>query len=129
MLRTIKITKPKEKDICKEFVKLFEFLNFHKQFKNQDGTPKPMFMFHIANEQHTTKAYTLSLKAMGLKAGVADYCFLLPGGRVAFIEFKRDKRCYLSAAQKEFSLICETLNIPYMVAYSVDDAISWIRQL
>ena len=118
----IKTKKPLEKDICKMFMRRFEVMNAYKQFK------KKMSIFHIANEQYNNKSYTISLMQMGLKAGVADYCLLMEGGRTAFLEFKRCKSSKLSSNQETFRDVCQSLGIPYEVFYEVDSAIDWIKR-
>lgn len=115
--------KIKEKDICKSFYHKVRILQEYNQFAFD------FYIFHIANEQNTSKAYTLNLVKMGLRAGVADYCLLLPKGRVAFIEFKRNCKCKLTDKQKEFLEICNKLEIPHLVAWDADQAIDWIKGL
>jgi hypothetical protein len=115
--------KYKEKDLCKQFYHRVRILQLHNQF------PFGFFIFHVANEQNTSKAYTFQLLKMGLRPGVLDYCLLLPGGKVAFIEFKRNARCKPTDRQKEFIETCVKLGIPTIVTYDVDEAVEWIKGL
>lgn len=115
--------KLKEKDLCKLFYHRVRVLQDLKQF------PFEFFIFHIANEQYTSRGYTMELIRMGLRSGVADYCILIPGGRVAFLEFKRDSKCKLSEKQESFQKQCLWLEIPYGVSWDVDKAIEWIYSL
>lgn len=115
--------KLKEKDICKAFFKRYKLISLYNQFKNK------AFIFHIANEQNCNKFYTIELKRMGLTAGVADYCVLTLGGRVGFIEFKRNAKCKLTVSQENFSLTCITLGVPYIICWDVDTAIEFINNL
>ncbi len=108
---------PLEKHICQQFYREIQQLKALNYFSCN------IFPFHIANEQYTSVGYTRTLKSMGLTAGVADYCILMPYGKVAFIEFKRNERCKISTAQKEFATICSELGIPYYVAYNSQQAI------
>lgn len=117
----IKSKQPLEKDICKVFMQRFEVMNAYKQFN------KNMFIFHIANEQYNNRLYTISLMKMGLKPGVADYCLLMEGGKVAFLEFKRNKSLKISSNQEIFRDVCLKLDIPYGLFYEVDSAIDWIK--
>lgn len=64
---------------------------------------------------------------MGLTAGVPDYCIVMPEGKVAFIEFKRDKKAKLTYKQEEFKNKCKELDTPYLLCYSEEDAINFIK--
>jgi hypothetical protein len=121
----IKITplKYKEKDLCKQFYHKVCFLQHYNQFNSE------FFIFHIANENISSDAYRIQLGLMGVKAGVADYCILIKGGRVAFLEFKRDSKCKPTPKQKEFSETCLKLEIPYTIKWDVDEAIDWLRSI
>lgn len=113
----------KEKDICKLFVSKFEMLRCYNQFS------KKVYLYHVSNEQYNNMLYTMSLKQMGLKAGVADYCLLIEGGKCAYIEFKRNAKSKVSEAQKNFSQICNDLKIPYLLTWDADEAINWIKEI
>ena len=60
------------------------------------------------------------LKAQGMLAGVADMTYILPQGRVAFIEFKNEIGKQ-RAEQKKFEVVCVSLNIPYFICRSLDE--------
>lgn len=115
-----KTKQPTERQICIQFYKEFKQLQAYNYFR------KKLFLFHIANEQYTNKGYTMALKAMGLVSGVADYCVLGEGSRVAFIEFKRNSKCKLSENQQAFKAECEYLGIPFVVHYTAEDAITFL---
>lgn len=67
---------------------------------------------------------------MGMLPGVADYCVLVEGGKVAFIEFKHPDRIkQLSENQKWFKAQCRKLKIPYTVQCSIVDALLFIADL
>lgn len=114
---------PTEKQICIAFYKQFSQLQGLNYFK------KLIVLFHIANEQYTSKGYTMSLKAMGLLSGVADYCVLIDGGKVAFIEFKRNAKCKLSPNQLWFKEQCEVMGIPYAVVHTIEAAMAFLQSL
>lgn len=57
--------------------------------------------FHVPNEGRHTVKYRVKLKRLGVKAGVPDLLFVLPGGRLGCVELKSDKGRQ-SKAQKEF---------------------------
>ena len=44
--------------------------------------------FHVPNGGLRSKRTGGYLKAMGVRPGVADFCFVLPGGKAAFLELK-----------------------------------------
>ena len=117
----IKIKQPTEKQICISFYKEFKQLQAYNHF------PKKLLLFHIANEQYTSKGYTMSLKAMGLVSGVADYCVLSEGGQVAFIEFKRNAKSKLSPNQVWFKEKCEAMGITYVVKWTSQDALTFLK--
>lgn len=120
----ISTTKPPlEKDICKRFYQQFQQLKALNYFGSE------VFIFHIANEQYTNIGYTRNLNSMGLTAGVADYCVLMPLRMVAFIEFKRSPRCKQSPAQVAFQQVCERLDIPYLLTSDGAQAVEWIKGL
>ncbi len=122
---------PYESDLCKAFWKQFTILSKLNFFG------KRIYAFHVANERvggdktdnHKQRRYLQHLLGMGLVAGVADYCIMLEGGRVAFMEFKRTNKSTIRDSQKEFAAICAALSIPYVVVWSVEDAISWLKTL
>lgn len=113
---------PKESATCKHFVIQFKQMAWWNLFK------KPLALIHIANENISSPGYRMHLKAMGLMAGVFDYMVLYPGG-VAFIEFKRDKSCKFTPAQKRFSELLNTLNIRWIEANTVEEAITFCENL
>lgn len=112
-----------EKEICKAFYAQYKELESYNQF------PKKMLVFHIANEHFTKSGYIFNLLAIGLTAGVADYCILMEGGKVAFIEFKRNARLKLDKNQKRFKQQCEEFGIQHFVAYTPDDGIEFLKSL
>jgi hypothetical protein len=113
----------KEKELCSLFFAAIEKLKFYNQMK------RGFFLFHIPNEQNNNIAYTMVLKRMGLKAGVADYCLLLEGGKVAFLEFKRNAKSKMTEKQKEFQKVCAELCIPYFLVHDVQQAIDIVISL
>lgn len=117
----LQVKKRLEKSICKEFYNQVRLRQLYNEFKCE------FFIFHIANEQYNSIAYTKSLMTMGLRAGVFDYCIISEGGKVGFIEFKRDSKHKLSPKQVEFKDQLDSLNIPYLVTWDSDEAIEWVK--
>lgn len=77
-----------------------------------------LLFFHPANGGFRNLREAAKLKAMGVRAGVADLAVVLPDGRAAFVELKAGKG-RLSPAQAEFRDTCERLSIPHAVARSL----------
>jgi len=69
------------------------------------------------------------LKAEGLQAGVADLVFMLPRGKVAWLELKTEsKKSKQNDAQLNFERICKKLGHPYAVARNIDEALAILRK-
>ena len=60
------------------------------------------------------------LVTLGLKAGVADLCFVLRDGRAAFIELKSEGGA-LNQDQLAFEADCSARGIPYAVCRSIPE--------
>ena len=76
--------------------------------------------FFVNNGARLSKAQAGIAKAMGVLPGVADLVFVLPGGRVGFIEVKAPGK-HLSIAQKAFAASVEKLGAQYDQAWSIGD--------
>lgn len=85
-----------------------------------------LLWFHPANGGFRNLREAGKLKAMGVRAGVADLAITLPDGRSAFIELKVGAG-RLSPAQAEFRDTCERLSIPHDVCRSVSDVEACLR--
>jgi len=75
-----------------------------------------------------------ALGQSGLTAGLPDLLVMSPklGARTLFLELKRagrrsEKFGGLSGDQREFRLLCESLNVPHFVAYGRDEPIAVLR--
>ena len=66
-------------------------------------------------------------KEMGVRPGVADFCFILPHGRAAFIELKAPKGTQTDT-QKEFQKECTKRQVPYHICRSLDEVEAVIRE-
>jgi galactokinase/mevalonate kinase-like predicted kinase len=110
----------KEKDLCIAFYNQVQTLQSLNYFK------KPFFIFHIANESFTSKAYAMQLKRMGVTAGIADYC-IIKNGSVMFIEFKRNKDAKVQQSQKNFMDLCKKFDIKCLITYNIEEAIQFIK--
>lgn len=78
--------------------------------------------FAVPNGGHRHIAEASRLKAEGVRSGTPDLCFMLPDGKVAWLEMKTAKGT-LGPAQKEFRDIAKRLGHYWGLARSVDEAI------
>lgn len=79
----------------------------------------PWFAVPNGGKRHVHTA--IKLKAEGVRAGVPDLVFVLPGGRFAGLELKAEKG-RLSDAQKEWRDRITALCGWWNVAHSIDEA-------
>lgn len=77
-----------------------------------------LLWFHVPNGGGRSKAEAAILKSMGVRAGVADLCFILAGARVGFIELKAGNGT-ATPAQKTFRGDCEFRGVPYAICKSL----------
>lgn len=80
-----------------------------------------LIYYHPANGEFRNIATAKRLKAMGVRAGVADWALVLPSGVATFLELKT-KTGRASASQAEFCASCMRINTPYRIAYSFEEA-------
>jgi hypothetical protein len=93
----------------------------HKAVVEWLGWVKPdCVFFHPYNGAYMSKATAGKGKALGVLPGVADLVFVLPGGKVRFIELKAPKGV-LSDNQKAFRDNVRDLGCRYAVARSIED--------
>jgi len=85
------------------------------------------YWFAVPNAGKRSWRTAQQMKAEGLTAGVADLCFLLPSGKVLWLELKRDKEKQ-TAAQIVFQSVCESLGHPYYVTHNFDEAVKILRR-
>ncbi len=78
--------------------------------------------FHVPNQGKRGKATGGRLKAMGLRAGVADLLFVLPDGIAAFMELKTGTGKQ-SKPQIQFERDCFEARVPYVVVTNFDTAV------
>lgn len=83
--------------------------------------------FAVPNGGHRHIAEANRLKAEGVRSGTPDLCFMLPDGKVAWLEMKTAKGT-LGPAQKAFRDIARRLGHHWGMAKSIDDAIVHLRE-
>lgn len=81
--------------------------------------PDNVVWFHVPNGEYRSKRTAGRLKAMGVRAGVADLAFVIVG-KAAFIELKAPRK-YQSKVQREFQANIEKAGGLYAVCRSMDD--------
>ena len=79
-----------------------------------------LIWYAVPNGGLRNKRVAADLKRQGVKAGVPDLAFVLPGGRAAFIELKVGKND-TSDAQESFMLDAEGVGAVCEVCRSVED--------
>lgn len=123
------VKEPKESDLCKSFIRQVKTRQAYKYYASE------FEILHIANEHKATAnrlkdiMYLKHLVAMGLLPGAADYFVLYSPGRIAALEFKRNKSSKLTESQVKFKNLCSTLKIPYMCTYDIDEALDFMKEL
>lgn len=84
--------------------------------------------FAVPNGGHRHIAEASRLKAEGVRSGTPDLCFMLPNGKVAWLEMKTAKGT-LGPAQKEFRDIAKRLGHHWGVAKTVDEALGFLTSI
>lgn len=91
------------------------------------GRPN-LHWFAVPNGGHRHIAEASRLKAEGVRSGTPDLCFMLPDGKVAWLEMKAAKGS-LGPAQKEFRDIAHRLGHQWGVAKSIDEALEFLTSI
>jgi hypothetical protein len=78
--------------------------------------------FHVPNGGARSKASAGRLKAMGVRAGVLDLIFLLPGPRTFLLELKHGSN-RMSDEQEALAADLDALGIEWACAWTLDDAL------
>jgi hypothetical protein len=82
--------------------------------------PDMVEVFHIPNGGRRSKAEAAIFKSLGVKSGVPDLCLLRGGGRVGFLEVKKDATGRPSENQRAFMAKAVALGVPVAVVWSID---------
>jgi len=88
---------------------------------------RDVYWFAVPNAARRSLRLGAHMKSEGLRSGVADLCFMLPGGRAAWLELKKPGN-YQTIEQKGFEARCKRLEHPYVVAKNIDQAIAALKQ-
>lgn len=91
------------------------------------GGRKDLHWFAIPNGGHRHIRQATKLKAEGVRRGSPDMCFLLPEGKVGWLELKA-KRGSLSPDQREFRDKAAALGHLWGQVNNVDDAIRLLSE-
>jgi hypothetical protein len=85
---------------------------------------KDFVFFHVKNDVGGRRGnFFFDLRPLGVLSGVSDFVFLLPGGKVAFLEIKADKG-KLSHNQKSFIANARKLGHNVSVTYGWEQTLS-----
>jgi hypothetical protein len=88
---------------------------------------RDLHWFAVPNGGHRHISEASRLKAEGVRSGTPDLCFMLEGGKVAWLEMKTAKGT-LGPAQKAFRDLAQRLGHQWGMARSVDEAIVLLTQ-
>lgn len=84
---------------------------------------KRVIWWHTPNELVRTVAQAKKFTAMGGRAGVYDFAFILPDACPAFLELKVEDGI-VSKDQLKFGADCDALGVENAVAWNLDQALS-----
>jgi len=84
-----------------------------------------VYYFAIPNQGNRHIYNASKMKSEGVRSGVADLCFMLPGGKVGWMEMKKPGG-YLSDTQKQFRDRCALLGHHWALAKSVNEALEYL---
>lgn len=85
-------------------------------------------VFHIPNGGYRNKFEAAKFKRMGVTAGAPDYSCNMYGGRVAYIELKKNDGV-LSPKQKAIHKLYHSLDIPIYIVRSLEEFQQTINKL
>ena len=85
-----------------------------------------LLWFHPANGGYRNPREAKKLKDMGVRPGVPDLAFVLPGGMSAFIELKAGKNG-LQPSQKDFAQQATEAGSAWQVCRSLEEVESTLR--
>lgn len=91
------------------------------------GRPE-LHWFAVPNGGYRAKTEAMRLKNEGVRSGTPDLCFMLPDGKVAWLEMKATKGT-LGPAQKEFRDIAYRLGHHWGVAKTIDEALEFLTSI
>lgn len=85
------------------------------------------YCFHCANGEKRDGRTASKLMAMGVKSGVPDLIFILPGGKTLWVELKL-KNGKLSPTQEKFKVRLQNLSHYYLLiqADSLEEAVNYL---
>lgn len=85
-----------------------------------------LMVWHVPNGGYRNPREAKKLKDMGVLPGVADLCFLLPGGLSAFIELKVGKNPQ-TQSQKDFAVAAIANGAAYAVCRTLNEVDATLR--
>lgn len=91
------------------------------------GAAPKVIWFHCPNGEARSPRTGARLKRMGVRPGVPDLCFVLPGGQSAFLELKSGSG-HLTQAQRQFRDAAADAGAKYAVANNPDGVTTVLRE-
>jgi len=83
--------------------------------------------YAVPNGEKRDKITARRLKRLGVRAGVADLAFVLPGGSAAYLELKAGRDGRQSTEQKQFEADVIAAGARYALARTIDDALAVLK--
>lgn len=97
------------------------------QFLRRNARPEINY-FAIPNAGKRSGTAGQRMQDEGLQRGVADLCIMLERGRAAWLELKSEKG-RPTDEQVGFAAKCRRLGHPHTIAYTLDEAIAFLRSI
>jgi len=85
------------------------------------------FCFHVPGSETIPEPLRNKQSRLGVKPGVADLLFILPGGRMGAIALKGPNGTQ-SICQQAFQGICGKYGVPYKIAHSIEEVAQALRE-
>lgn len=88
-----------------------------------------VYVYAIPNGGFRLKSEAVRMKSTGTKSGIADLVFIAPKWRTYWLEMKQSETrgSRPSDEQLGFAARCKRNDHPYAIAYSVDEAMDFLR--
>lgn len=85
------------------------------------------FCFHVPDSEAIPEPLRNQQSRLGVKPGVADLLFILPGGRMGAIALKGPNETQ-SICQQSFQGVCDQYGVHYKIAHSIEEVAQALRE-
>lgn len=99
------------------------FAYFLERYPSEGG-----LLFHVPNEARRSFSNAMLMKSMGVTAGVSDFIYFTPRGRVVCIELKTETGRQ-SESQKQWQRAVESVGIRYVLVRSFYEFVALIENI